>query len=146
MLNGQMGTNVNIEDRERVLKAFDNGLHVPVIKTQDRDRVLAWLHRADDTMLAFAEDLWVHRSMRGTTLDDVTNFAEKKLGVESFEARWKGQQLVSRAFEVGLLESSTEHPLGDAYFDSESNPSFDFGPMMLALGPALEAWHDASAT
>jgi TIR domain len=137
-----LNVGVVTKDIERVIKAFDDFLPLPAVGVADRERILRLLRRADDTLLALAEELWRLQKggKRGVTLRTLASFARKQLNANPSDAAAQAQALGRHALEVGLLEASTEDPAGYAAIDAQTNPSYDIGALVRVLGPSLDAW------
>lgn len=136
----------------RVLTQCDHGLAPRLISRRQKQDLLSWLRSADELSLLFAADLWRMRisgGCRGITLNWVFSFVRrtnnevrnKEYWQAAGEYEWRGRALIDKAFALGLLVRTTENPRG--YYekmDSQSNPSYDFGPNVFFVGKLASAF------
>jgi hypothetical protein len=117
------------------------GEAIPVIGQTTKRTVAKWIRNADDTMLAFCIYLWKeHHSSRycyKVTLDAVIQYVERTHDA-SEDAAWQARNLIERGLKTALLAPSTETIRGHfEKLDAEVNPSYDFGPILLAMEPVV---------
>lgn len=111
----------------------------PVIDTKRLTLAMNWVRRyASDETLDLAADLFtsVRRShLRGVTRDWMIKRLAARIDM-SFEVEAKADDLIAVGLRSGLLSSSTENPPRGSYawHDSQTNPSFDMGPMVWTIG------------
>jgi hypothetical protein len=135
----------------RVLGQCDQGLMPRILSRQQKQDVLTWLRNADELSLLLAADLWRMRisgGCRGITLNWVFSFVRrtnnevrnKEYWQAAGQYEWRGRALIDKAFALGLLVRTTENPRG--YYekmDSQSNPSYNFGPNVFFMGKLASA-------